>query len=186
MRQNGDLYVRDHVLQGSPVNSTFAETYSRTATHADVAIAATGVEMSVAIALQFGDVISNITFVTAGTAAGTPTAGYACLRNGAGALLRQTADFGSTARAANTAFTVALTSSVLITQAGLYYVGISFTAGTVPTLRGLALSNAVMAGALGLGAAVLCRTHGSSVGATAPDATTSPTTAAVLPYLALT
>lgn len=186
MRQNGDLYAAQHVIQGSPVNTTFAETHDRRYVTGDVAIAATGVEISVAIALQAGDVITNITFVTGGTAAATPTAGYAVLRDAAGARLAQTADFGSTARTANTAFTVALASQVLITQAGLYRVGISFTAGTVPTLRGVSVANAVVSGALGLGAAVLSQTHGSSVGATAPAATTSPTTVATVPYFALT
>lgn len=183
MRQNGDLYAAQHVMQGSPVNSTIAETYPRLSTHGDVAIAATGVELSVAIALQFGDVVTGITFVTGGTAAATPTAGYACLRDSAGALIAQTADFGATARAANTAFRVTLATAQLITQAGLYYLGVSFTAGTVPTLRGLALGNAVMAGAVVTGFPVLARTHGSSVAATAPATTATPTTTANVPYL---
>jgi hypothetical protein len=183
MRQNGDLYAAQHVMQGSPVNSTIAETYPRLMPHSNVAIAATGVELSVPITLQFGDVVTSITFVTATTAAGTPTAGYACLRDSAGALLGQTADFGSTARAANTAFKVSLATPYLVTQAGLFYLGLSFTASTVPTVFGLALSNAVMAGAVVTGFPVLARTHGSSVGATAPATTATPTTTANVPYL---
>lgn len=186
-RQNGPHYDEEHLRQGSPVNSTFAETMRRLdAAVATVAIGATGVEYCIGVPLQFGDVVSNITFVTGGTAAATPTAGYACLRDPDGALLEQTADFGSTARAANTAYTVALAEPVLVTTPGLYLVGISFTAGTVPTLQGKTVGNAVLAGALGLGAAVLAKTHGSSVGATAPATVESPTTVANLAYMVCT
>ena len=87
---------------------------------------------SAAVVSDGGDVISNITFVTGGTAAATPTAGFAALYSSATtpALLAQTADFGSTARAANTAYTVALATAQTITTPGVYYVVISFTAGT--------------------------------------------------------
>ena len=185
-KQNGDLYDGNYLRQGSPTNTTFAETVPRINAVSDVAIAATGVELSVGIPLNFGDKVTNLTFVTGATAAGTPTAGYICLRDASGALLAQSADFGSTARAANTAFTVALATAQLITTPGLYYVGISFTAGTVPTLRGVSLANAVLGGALGVSAAVLCRSHGSSVGATAPAATTTPTTTFGIPYIVAT
>jgi len=186
-RQSGPYYDEDHIRQGSPVNTTFAETVSRVVTvSTGVAIGATGVELSAGIPLQFGDLVTNITFVTSGTAAGTPTAGYVCLRDPSGALLAQSADFGSTARAANTAFTVALATPQLITVPGLYYVGISFTATTVPTLVGTTIGNAATAGALGLSARVLARTHGSSVGATAPATTATPTTVATIPYFVAT
>jgi len=185
-KQNGPIYHEEYLRQGSPTNTTWAETCSRLLAGGDVAIAGTGVELSVAIPLQAGDLVTNITFVVGGTAAGTPTAGYACLRSTSGALLAQTADFATTARAANTAYTVALATAQLISTAGLYYVGISFTATAVPTLRGASLGNAVVAGAIGLSAPVLSRTHGSAVGGTAPATTASPTTAAVVPYLVCT
>lgn len=185
-RQNGDLYDPDHQRQGSPRNSTFAETIPRHEAGSDLAIGATGVVLSTGVPLNFGDRVSSITFVTGATAAVSPTAGFAALYSPAGVLLAQTADFGSTARAANTAFTVALASTVLIDTPGLYYVAISFTAGTVPTLRGFSVGNAVIAGALGLSCPVLSQTHGSSVGATAPATIATPTTAAVLPYIVLT
>lgn len=166
---------------GSPAG-VFAETLDRLLAGSDLAIAATGVELSVGIPLNVGDLVTSITFVTGGTAAATPTAGYACLRSPAGALLAQTADFGSTARAANTAYTVTLATPQVIAARGLYRIGISFTAGTIPTLRGAALSNAALAGNLGVSAAILSQSHGSSVGATAPATTSSPTTTAVVPY----
>ena len=67
----------------------------------------------------------------------------------------------------------------------MYYVGISFTAGTIPTLRGCTVGNAVVAGALGLSQKILSQTHGSSVGATAPATIATPTTTAVIPYVVL-
>jgi len=186
-KQDGPFYDEEYLRQGSPTNSTFAETMRRMdAAVANVAVAATGVEYSIGVPLQFGDVVSNITFVTGGTAAGTPTAGYVCLRSPSGALLAQSADFGSTARAANTAFTVPLTASVTITEPGLYYLGLSFTAATVPTMNGKTVGNAVMAGALGLGARVLAQTHGSSVGAVAPATIATPTTVANFAYMVAT
>ena len=76
------------------------------------------------VALQAGDVVSDVTFITGGTAAGSATAGFAALYSTAStpALLAQTADFGSTAHAANTAYTVTLATAQTITTAGIYYV----------------------------------------------------------------
>ena len=176
----------NHLRQGSPSNSVFAESVPRFDVASSVAIAATGVVHSTAVPLQIGDFVSSITFVTGGTAAATPTAGFVALYSPAGALLGQSADFATTARAANTAFTVPLVTPVRITVAGLYYVAISFTAGTVPTLAGAAVVNAVVNGALGLSAAVLAQTHGSAVGATAPATIATPTTVANIPYLVVT
>lgn len=185
-RQNGPYYDEEYLRQGKPTNAVFAETIPRYLAGDNVAIAATGVVLSAGVPLQRGDLVSNITFVTATTAAVTPTAGFAALYDPDGTLLAQTADFGSTARAANTAYTVALASAVLAEDWGLYYVALSFTAGTVPTVRGLALGNAVIAGAIGLSAPVLVQSHGSAVGATAPATIATPTTTANIPYLALT
>jgi len=185
-KQNGPYFSEDYLRQGSPTNTTFVETIPRYAAGVDLAIAATGVELSIGVPLQAGDIVTNITFFTGATAAGTPTAGYAVLRDSTGAKLAQTADFGSTARAANTAYTVALATAQLITTPGLYYIGISFTATTVPTLRGASVLNAVIAGNLGLSAKVLSQSHGSSVGATAPATIATPTTTFALPYLVCT
>ena len=166
----------DWLRAGSP--AVFAESVSKLLASSDLAIAATGVELAADIALDAGDVVTSLTFVVGGTAAGTPTAGYAVLRDAAGAKLVQTADFGSTARAANTAYTVALTSAYQVTATGLYRVGISFTASTVPTLRGVSLANAAVTG-VGRANAV---THGSSVGAVAPATVATPTTVFAIPY----
>jgi hypothetical protein len=185
-RQNGNFYSDDWVRQGKPTNTTFAETIPRYMASANGAIAASGVVLSAGIVLHPGDKVTNITFVTATTGAGTPTAGFVALYSPAGALLAQSADFGSTARAANTAFTVALATAQLITESGLYYAAISFTASTVPTLKGFDLGNASVAGAIGLSVPVLVQSHGSGVGATAPATIATPTTTSVIPYLVAT
>lgn len=166
-------------MQGSPANTaTLAETFPRSLANGNLAIGASGVAHATRIAMQPGDIIRNITFVTATTAAGSPTAGYACVRNASGAVVATTADFGSTARAANTAYTVAVATPYLVTDGGLYYVEISFTASTVPTLHGRAVNNAVMNGAVITGMPVLAMTHGSAVGATPPTTVATPTTVA--------
>lgn len=189
-RQSPPLVAEEHLRQGAALarNATVAETMPRLSAKANNAIGATGVAHATAIPLQAGDVVSTITFVTATTAAGTPTAGFAALYSSAStpALLAQTADFGSTARAANTAYSVSLASSVTITEAGLYYVAISFTASTVPTLHGCTLNNAVMAGAIVTGMPVLAQTFGTSLGATAPATLTSGTAVATPVYFVLT
>ena len=186
-RQNGPRINDEHLRQGSPVNSTLNPTFYRLLCSADNAIGATGVALATAVPLCSGDVISNITFVTGGTAAAVPTAGFVALYSSAATpvLLAQSADFGSTARAANTSFTVALTTAQTITVDGLYYVSIAFAATTVPTLRGLSTGNAVMAGALGLSMKVLAQTHGSGLVGVAPATIASPTTVATPCYFAL-
>ncbi len=192
-RQHPPLFAFEHILEGVAItrNDTFRSTLPRMGTMANTAIAATGVCHATAIALQAGDVITNITFVTATTAAGTPTAGFAALYNGTVSastptLMAQTADFGSTARAANTAYTVALAPAQTITTAGLYYVSISFTASTVPTLHGANLNNAVMSGAIITGMPTLAWTHGSAVGGTAPSTIASGSAVSTPVYFILT
>lgn len=188
-RQSGHRIDPDWTREGSPASaSPIIESFPRQLCGTDNAIAATGVCHATAVPLQAGDVITNITFATGGTAANGPTAGFIALYSAAStpALLAQSADFGSTARAANTAYKIPLATAQTITADGLYYVVISFTVSTtVPTLRGLTVGNAVMAGALGLSMGVLAQTHGSAVGATAPATIASPTTVATPCWYAL-
>lgn len=183
--RDGPYVDENHLRQGSP-RGTFAETIPRILAGGDLAIAATGVELSVGVPLAAGDIVTNLTFIVGGTALASGTAGYAALRSPSGALLGQSADFGSTARSANTVYTVALASPVVIETPGLYLACISFTASTVPTLRGVTVGNAVVAGNLGLSAAALSKSHSSGVGATAPSTLGTPTNVASVPYLVAT
>ena len=188
MRQDGPRIADEHLRQGSPTNSTFAESMNRLLAGTDNAIAATGVVLSTAIPLQAGDVVTNITFIVGGTALGTPTAGFVALYSSAAvpALLAQSADFTTTARAANTAYTVAMVTPYTVLAAGLFNIAISFTAGTIPTLRGATVGNAAVAGAIGLSAGILARSHGAAVGGVAPATIASATTVATPCYFACT
>lgn len=176
--------AEEFLRQGSYNNETFQESISRLSAGTDNAIGATGVAHATPIVLEAGDIVSNLTFVTGGTAAASPTAGFIALYSNAAtpALLAQSADFGSTARAANTKYKIALASSVTITVTGLYWVSISFTASTVPTLRGVSLGNAAVAASLVLSQPVAAQTHGTSLGATAPATITSGTAVATPVY----
>lgn len=187
--QEGARIDTEYLRQGRPA-ATFVESYPPDQCSVNTAIAASGVEHSTAIALQAGDVVTNITFVVATQAAVGPTAGYVCLRDSAGALIAQSADFATTARAANTKYTVALATPYTVQAAGIFYIGISFTVDTtVPTVWGKATGNAVMSGAIITSPSspvVLARSHGSAVGATAPATTATPTTLTTLVYYIVT
>jgi hypothetical protein len=104
----------------------------------NLAALSTGVMTSVLLYLEAGDVVTSLTFVSGTTAAGTPTHWWFGLYSTATtpALLAQTADQTSTAWAANTAQTVALTAPYTVPATGLYYASIMVTATTPPSLLG--------------------------------------------------
>lgn len=147
----------------------------------DVAALATGVMTSVPIYLVAGDLITNLTFISAGTAAGTPTNYFAALYSPAGALLSQSADKTSTAWAADTAVLFALGTAQRITRSGLYFAAISVTATTVPTLIGTRSQKAVLTGEVNLS-----QTSGSSLTATAPATIATPAFKAATPLVLAT
>lgn len=154
----------------------------------NLAALTTQVMLSTALYLRAGDVVTNLTFVSATTAAGTPTNWWFALYSPAAtpALLAQTADQTSTAWAANTAMTKALASPVTIATTGWHYAAIMVKATTVPTLVGVALHNAVEAGAIITGEKVLAQTSGSSLTDTAPATIATPTTVATVPLVIAT
>lgn len=98
--------------------------------------ATTGQIYCQAVWLTAGSTVSNISFHSATTAAGTPTHYVFALYNLNRNLLATTADQTSTAWAANTLKTIAVTSPYLVPTTGLYYLMISVVATTVPTLKG--------------------------------------------------
>lgn len=89
-----------------------------------------------AIYLPAGTVVSSISFWSATTAAGTPTNQLFGLYDSSLNLLRSSANDTTTAWAANTRKTLALTSAFTTTYSGIYYLGIMVTATTVPTIKG--------------------------------------------------
>lgn len=148
----------------------------------------TAVMLSTALYLYEGDVVTNLTFLTGGTAAGTPTNYWFALYSNAAtpALLSQSADQTSTAWAANTALTLALGTAQTITTSGVYYAAIMVKASTPPTLAGVSVENAAAAGALIANQKVLAQTSGSSLAATAPSTIATPTTVATVPLVIAT
>jgi len=89
-----------------------------------------------AIFLPAGTIVNNISFWSATTAAGTPTNQLFGLFDQNRNLLRSSVNDTSTAWAANSIKTLALTSAFTTTYSGLHYLGIMVTATTVPTIKG--------------------------------------------------
>jgi hypothetical protein len=147
----------------------------------------TAVMTSVGIYLEAGDVVTNLTFCSATTAAGTPANWWFALYSTAAtpALLGQTADQTSTAWAANTAKTVALATPYTVVTSGIHYAAIMVKASTPPTLLGASL-NVNASSAVVSGQKVLSQTSGSALTDTAPATIATPTAIAAVPYVVIT
>lgn len=89
-----------------------------------------------AILLTAGQTVSNIAISSATTAAGTPTNYFFALYDGSRALKAVSANQTTTAWAANTLKTLAMTTPYKVPTTGLYYIGLMVTATTVPTTKG--------------------------------------------------
>ena len=188
-RQSPPLKAPANLLEGSPDNTLFTSNLDRTQVSGNLACLTSAVMTSVALPLQAGDVVTNLTFVSATTAANGPTHWWYALYSPAGALLAQTADQTTTAWGANTAKTVALATPQLITTAGVYYAAICVVASSaVPTLAGAtALHNAIFSGNLAtLGYKNLAQTSDSSLVATAPATIGTATAIATIPFVVAT
>jgi hypothetical protein len=158
----------------------------------DVAAAlTTQVCTTVAVPVQVGDVITNVAFRSGATAAGTPTNWWFAVYNGAAtpALLAQTADQTSTAWAANTTKSIALTTAQTVTAAnapnGVWYVACMVKATTVPSLLSVVFPTSATAAGPFSGSAKFAQTHGSTLTATAPATIASASNSANMPWAAL-
>jgi hypothetical protein len=148
----------------------------------DVAALTTAVMTSAAIYLAEGDVVSTLTFVSAGTAADTPTHQWAALYSPSGALLSQSTDKTTAAWAADTAKAFDLAAAQTITKSGLYYAALCVVATTaVPSLVGCVGAKPVLTGEANLG-----QTSGSALTATAPATISSPAFQAETPLVVAT
>jgi hypothetical protein len=174
------------VFDGSPTG-VFRTNLRRTECGGNLAALTTQIITAVGIYLEAGDVITNLTFCSATTAAGTPTNWwFALYSSDATPVLRaQTADQTSTAWAANTAKTVALATPYTILTTGIHYAAVMVKATTVPTLLGASL-NVNASGAVVTGQKVLALTSGASLTDTAPGTLAAPTTVATVPYCVAT
>jgi hypothetical protein len=99
-----------------------------------------------AVWLSAGQLVSNITVCTSATAAGTPLHFAIGLVDQYGNLCCSSVDQLATAMAAQTAFTFAMSTPYRVAISGLYYVAIGSVATTVPTIKGVARVNGVLAG----------------------------------------
>lgn len=154
---------------------------------ANLSALTSGVMLAVAMPLQQGDLVTSLTFVSATTAAGTPTNWWFALYDDAAtpALISQSTDQTSTAWAANTAKTLALGTSYVVPHSGVYNAAIMVAATTVPTLLGHSVGIAAAAGSV-LSSKILAQTSGSGLTTTAPATIASPTTVANVPLVIAT
>lgn len=188
---NGNYAIKNPVWLGNGQPSgTFRESlpFGRYQAVSNMASPGTGVMLSVALPLQAGDVVTNLTFLSGATAAATPTNWWFALYDTAAtpALIRQTADQTSTAWAANTAKTVALSTAYTVPTTGVYRAAVMVAAATPPTIAGVSLQNAAGAGAVVSGQLILAQTSGSGLTTTAPATIATPTTVATVAYCAAT
>lgn len=139
------------------ITNTLAESMPRvTCPEVNTTVGASGTLFMQAIYLKAGQLISNITLASATTAAGTPTNYAFGLYDANRNLLANTANQTTTAWAANTVKTLALTSPYRVPTSGLYYIGYYMTATTVATMKG---GTAKTGGQLASAAPIL---HGTS------------------------
>ena len=143
----------------------------------------TQIMTSVPVQLVAGEVVTNLTFYSGQTAAGTPTNWWFALYDTSAtpALIAQTADQTSTAWAANTKKTVALSAAYTVPKTGTYWAAIHVKATTVPSLLGTVCLPPVVTGERNL-----AQTSGSSLTATAPATIATPTVANFAPAVVLT
>lgn len=119
------------------ITGTLAETIPREiCPEVNTTAPASGTLAMMAIYLTAGQLISNITMASATTAAGTPTNYFFGLYDLNRNLLAQSANQTTTAWAANTVKTLAMTTPYRIPTSGLYYIGYFMVATTVATLKG--------------------------------------------------
>lgn len=178
-------YNEEFLRQGSPTGPR-AQSMPQLDINADLAALTTQVMLSVAVPLEVGDVVTNITFKSGATAAGTPTNYWFALYSNAAtpALLAQSADQLTAAWAANTAVTLALATAQTILTAGVYYAAIMVKATTPPSLLGGSLALAGAAASI-RSSKVLAQTSGSALVATAPATIATPTTVSTVPFCVL-
>lgn len=122
-----------------------SETVQRGAvTLADNAVLVSGTLEMVALGLEEGDLITNISFLSGTTAMVTPTHQQFGLFNSAGVLLAISADATNAAWAANSVKTLALASPYTVLASGQFYVGVVVVAATPPSLACKVENNAAI------------------------------------------
>jgi hypothetical protein len=174
-------------LAGTPATGILRESMGRHSITTDLAALTTQVMLSVALFLEVGETVTNLSFKSGATAAVTPTNWWFALYDTAAtpAKLAQTADQLTAAWAANTTKTVALTAPVKVSKTGIYYAAVMVKATTTPSLIG---ASVFLGGSVGVlsGAKVLAQTSGSALVATAPATIATPTAVGTVPIAVAT
>lgn len=116
------------------------ETLPAALTGASVSALTSGRVYLVPILLEQGEVVSNITFISGTTAAGTPTNQWFALCDSGCVVLAVSADDTTTAWGSSTAKTLAMGSAYTVTASGTFYLACLVAAATPPTLRGSSTS----------------------------------------------
>lgn len=148
-----------------------------------VAPTASGTLFMQAIYLKAGQLVSNITISSATTAAGTPTAGRVGLYDANRNLRATSADQTTTAWAANTIKTLAMTTPYRVPTSGLYYIGFYMTAAAVITMKG---GTAKTGGQLAAAVPILHGTSSTGLTTTLPDPAAAITAGLVSIYAGVT
>lgn len=143
----------------------------------------TQVMTAVPVFLAAGETVTNISFMTGATAAGTPTNWWFALYSNAAtpALLAQTADQTSSAWAAFTVKTLALATAQTVSKADVYWAAVMVKATTVPTLLGQ-----IGIPPIATGERNLAVTSGSSLTTTAAATLATPAVSRFVPFVELT
>ncbi len=184
-REKGLGIFDDWLLAGKP-SGFYRQNISRLDAGTDLGALTTQVMTNVALPVLSGDVITNLTFMSGATAAGTPTNWWFALYDASGALLAQTADQTSTAWAADTAKTVALATAQTFSADQVVFAAIMVKATTPPSLVGVTIGRAAFSGGVLSTDKPLARTSGSALTTTAPGTIATPTNIATVPYVVAT
>jgi hypothetical protein len=171
--------------QNLGVTGTLAETMPReTCPEVNTAVpTASGTLFMQAIYLKAGQLVSNIAVSSATTAAVTPTGGRVGLYDGSRNLRATSADQATTAWAANTLKTLAMTTPYRVPTSGLYYIGFYMAATTVITTKG---GTAKTGGQLASSVPILHGTSSTGLATTLPDPAAAITGGLVTIYAAVT
>lgn len=186
MPRTGHPSLYDYPFQIMGGSTFYRENFDAGDQTTDVAAAlTTQVLTSTAIVLEPGDKVTNLSFLSGATAAGTPTNWFFALYDTAGALIAQSADQTTTAWAADTVKTLALSTAYIVPALGVYYAAIMVKATTVPSLICKVAGRAAANGALLTGYKVKAQTSGSGLTTTAPATIATPTTVVNRPWVAV-
>jgi hypothetical protein len=167
------LRVEDRSIEATNLarngGAQYRETFPWWACQNNETIPATGVMTLTGIILNPGDVFTNLSFISGSTAGATLTHWWFALYDATLTLVAQTADQTSTAWAANTTKTLALTGgpfTITPAQSGYGYVAVMIAATTAPSIRGVTVNTSQATGVASQ--LISVATNGTALTTTAP------------------